>query len=250
MKLFRPELLAAVILLLCTGVAFLACEDSSDDTVTELPPCPENYFACDDNAVCWMNTSVCDGYVDCADGTDENDCVSLEGDAAIGSEAGSDGDCAEDFFICASGECVNLSWACDGTEDCGDGSDEIDCETSEEGAGEEEDELCSYDPATTNITCASYGETEQVEICLEDGSVTVEECSGACECAFEDPFDANTFTCACGCEEGSQKCSTLCNGEAGGQCVLTCQGDNYAETEDCGSKGLSCLSSGGQAYCE
>ena len=30
-------------------------------------------------------------------------------------------------FQCRNGECIALSWKCDRDPDCGDGSDEIDC---------------------------------------------------------------------------------------------------------------------------
>ena len=38
--------------------------------------------------------------------------------------------------------------------------------------------------------------------------------------------------------------------EAGGQCVETCEGDTFVETEDCGADGLVCMAGGGEASCE
>ncbi len=35
--------------------------------------------------------------------------------------------CEKDEMVCGNGECVNLSWKCDGEDDCGDNSDEINC---------------------------------------------------------------------------------------------------------------------------
>ena len=35
--------------------------------------------------------------------------------------------CSPDQLACDSGKCIDLDLKCDGTDDCGDGSDEIDC---------------------------------------------------------------------------------------------------------------------------
>ena len=37
------------------------------------------------------------------------------------------GECQESYFTCASGKCVLSGWQCDGTDDCGDNSDEEGC---------------------------------------------------------------------------------------------------------------------------
>jgi secreted trypsin-like serine protease len=36
-------------------------------------------------------------------------------------------ECDEGDWVCGDGSCVELSWTCDGGEDCDDGSDELDC---------------------------------------------------------------------------------------------------------------------------
>ena len=134
---------------------------------------------------------------------------------------------------------------CESDDDC------FISESCEEGeCVDPEENSCEFDgeDASNNVTCAGFGDTEQLETCLEGGILEVEVCDGACTCGFADPDDVDSFTCGCGCTEGAQVCSTLCGGEAGGQCILTCQDGDFVETEDCGE--LSCFSSGGSSTCE
>lgn len=35
--------------------------------------------------------------------------------------------CPPEEFKCATGMCININWQCDGDNDCGDGSDEVNC---------------------------------------------------------------------------------------------------------------------------
>ena len=35
--------------------------------------------------------------------------------------------CRSDEFTCNNGKCTSMNWTCNGRDDCGDSSDEIDC---------------------------------------------------------------------------------------------------------------------------
>ena len=35
--------------------------------------------------------------------------------------------CEENEFTCFNGECIDMSYVCDGINDCGDNSDEVNC---------------------------------------------------------------------------------------------------------------------------
>ncbi|KAM5310926.1 sortilin-related receptor isoform 1-T6 [Glossophaga mutica] len=103
------------------------CSDGSDEQRCE-PLCTRFMdFVCKNRQQCLFQSMVCDGIVQCRDGSDE--------DVAF---AGCSQDpefhkvCDEFSFQCQNGVCVSLVWKCDGTDDCGDGSDEARCENPTE----------------------------------------------------------------------------------------------------------------------
>ncbi|XP_043937025.1 suppressor of tumorigenicity 14 protein [Protopterus annectens] len=71
-------------------------------------PCPDK-FTCKSGR-CIANSLQCDGWTDCADGSDELGCT-----------------CKSEQFQCKNGRCKPKFWVCDGANDCGDNSDELIC---------------------------------------------------------------------------------------------------------------------------
>ncbi|KAJ4936463.1 hypothetical protein JOQ06_001055 [Pogonophryne albipinna] len=138
--------------------------DPSGKIKTDAKACPSGEFMCG-NRKCLATVYVCDGDDDCGDGSDElkcsspltcgpnhfrcnsSECVPLmwscdgDPDCADSSDegperCGGDGvpyltnrrtNCTTEEFRCANGECVRLTWKCDGDPDCKDKSDEFEC---------------------------------------------------------------------------------------------------------------------------
>ncbi|XP_069955105.1 vitellogenin receptor Yl [Cherax quadricarinatus] len=75
--------------------------------------CSEDQVKCGSSGKCLPLSWLCDGAIDCDDGTDEVNCPKMK--------------CVDQFSCTDSGRCVPVSWQCDGDLDCLDGSDESEC---------------------------------------------------------------------------------------------------------------------------
>ncbi|XP_060829423.1 basement membrane-specific heparan sulfate proteoglycan core protein-like isoform X3 [Bombus pascuorum] len=108
-------------------------------TVEKFEPPPTNKpHACQydeatcSNGECIPKSYVCNGRLDCTDGSDEMRC--------------SPHGCEPNQFRCNNTECVSKVWRCDGDKDCADGSDEEDCAPNAPGTP------CRY----TEFACGSH----------------------------------------------------------------------------------------------
>ncbi|KAM9334505.1 low-density lipoprotein receptor-related protein 6 isoform 5-T5 [Symphorus nematophorus] len=90
------------------------CDDSSDEE--DCPVCSESEFQCDSRQ-CIDLSLRCNGEINCQDRSDENKCEVR---------------CPPDQFTCSNGQCIGKHKKCDHNTDCTDNSDEIGCYPTEE----------------------------------------------------------------------------------------------------------------------
>lgn len=82
--------------------------------------CQSTDFHCEKgvNPICIPKEKQCNGYYDCRNKRDEENCTS----------SNVSNPCSLDQFRCANGQkCIDPKLKCDHNNDCGDQSDELDC---------------------------------------------------------------------------------------------------------------------------
>ncbi|XP_037037177.1 basement membrane-specific heparan sulfate proteoglycan core protein isoform X11 [Bradysia coprophila] len=114
----------------CDGIE--DCYDGSDEVNCArkyagsplLVSCEPGEFQCADG-ICVAGYKRCNGIVDCSDDSDELGCLRRTYENFYDDD--DDDQCAENEFLCDHDKCILKSHECDGTVDCNDGTDELNC---------------------------------------------------------------------------------------------------------------------------
>ncbi|KAG7257201.1 hypothetical protein CRUP_022411, partial [Coryphaenoides rupestris] len=86
--------------------------------------CAPTFFACANGIYCIIGRFRCNGFADCPDGSDEENCSN----PLV---------CSESRFKCRNGRCVDRSFLCNSQDNCQDNSDEEHCLTTAVAPGQD-----------------------------------------------------------------------------------------------------------------
>ena len=118
---------------------------------------PNLEFKCHSQNHCIPKTFVCDGQIDCNDGSDEKNCVDTF-------------QCKDNEFTCKkNGRCIRNNFVCDGQFDCGigDKSDEEECDYYNQGDDEESEDIDQNHAKNPDGTCKTpYFQCRTSGLCI------------------------------------------------------------------------------------
>ena len=143
------------------------CPDKSDEENCNGQTCKDWQFHCDDGH-CIFSTWQCDGEKDCQDGSDE-DAETCANRTAVPTPSSGEapldpgptpvfpkGECNEWMFKCSNEQCIPFWWKCDGTPDCSDSSDEVECPArgGNDADGHSGNDASGTTPASSERACS------------------------------------------------------------------------------------------------
>ena len=183
------------------------CPNEEDEQNCKESTCHDWQFDCGEGH-CIFATWRCDGDQDCHNGIDEQNCTATESpDTFALPRFPNATQCNEWTFKCNNGQCIPYWWKCDGSKDCSDESDELEC----------------HDDTTTSKTSTDHGhDPDYVPSCGADKFM----CPVTYDCIWEAWLCDGENDCQGGEDEADEICANrpkcdrnMFRCEKSGQCV-------------------------------
>ncbi|XP_056591842.1 low-density lipoprotein receptor-related protein 1B isoform X1 [Triplophysa dalaica] len=203
----------------------LAVKKGASTFVASRPPvCKSPSIMCPGSSLCISQTRLCDGKLDCPDGSDEVSCIDIC--AKIG-----------DFLCKDRRKCVERSLICDGRSHCLDGSDEVGCPIRGSRTPTTASLKCRLGskPCKDGRGCVLYRNVCDGQIDCKDGS-DEQNCKRQCRPGqFRCTTDGRCIEKNLVCDETPQcldkSDETGCQ-KASGMCVMRCDWNTHCIPED------------------
>ncbi|KAG8509659.1 Low-density lipoprotein receptor-related protein 2 [Galemys pyrenaicus] len=249
---------------LCNGVQ--ECPDGTDEQCEEACGRHPLAWQCDDGR-CIPTSWLCDGAGDCLDGSDEahscpeqkiqcpgssqcRDARELCDDHDEDCEEGSDkGRCPQSHCLsgqwqCKNRVCVEDSWKCDGTNNCGDSSDEDVCAFCPEGMVRCDEGKCILESLMCDGKADCTDGTDEPPTCGKNCSMVNGGCTGQCSnttwgvrCSCGPGWQLQLDGQSCGdvdeCSMAYSPCGQLCHNTPGSYSCECVQGYQLYNGTDC-----------------
>ncbi|XP_048254148.1 sortilin-related receptor-like isoform X1 [Haliotis rufescens] len=166
----------------CNGV--FDCLDHTDEQNCTSLTCPPWRHLCASGNQCVFLTWLCDGEKDCSDGSDEDHCTVSTTSVPVSRPTTAPPSCHVWQFHCNNNFCIWHGSRCDGFNDCGDNSDEVDCGDRVSTTTSPRPGTCNYYQWTCNSgQCINAGQRCDNTTDCWDGSdeISCESTCGATE---------------------------------------------------------------------
>ncbi|KAF9813271.1 hypothetical protein SFRURICE_017003 [Spodoptera frugiperda] len=157
------------------------CPGGTDEHGCDLRCAPKGMFACGQQVTCITLNKVCNGRLDCDDGSDETPdaCSRVNRTSHLFPVSRTFSDCTEGYK-CNNGQCIEWSQVCDKKRDCVDGTDENGlCDTA--CANSTCTFMCQPTPFGRRCLCPFGFQVSQDQFSCEDiDECTEDVCSQGC----------------------------------------------------------------------